>query len=327
MTSPSDFRRSLELLDRYLAGACDATESAAVRARIARDDRFRELEAALRDEVRHGTRPLIAFTTDEAAWARLRDTIQPRVAARHATRSRHARWLQAAASVAAAAVLGVAGWRGLVSRAADHGSATVYRTTNGQRTIVTLPDGGLVSLNVASRLDVPNDYAAGHRTVRLEGEALFTVAHDGRAPFTVVAGTSTTRVLGTRFVVRRYRTDDRTLVAVRDGKVAVQSTVLAAGQEADVRADGAIRIMPADPSRFTFAAGTLTFNGLPLADAIVELDRWYDADIRLGDPSMGTQRMHGEFAAGSLDNLAAILDLTFNVRVVRTGRTLTLYRK
>ncbi|HXC24982.1 MAG TPA: FecR domain-containing protein, partial [Gemmatimonadaceae bacterium] len=65
--------------------------------------------------------------------------------------------------------------------------------------------------------------------------------------------------------------------------------------------------------------------GLPLPAAIVELDRWFDADIRLGDPMLEKQRIKGEFAAGSLADLSAILELTYNVRVVRDGRVLTLY--
>jgi ferric-dicitrate binding protein FerR (iron transport regulator) len=200
-----------------------------------------------------------------------------------------------------------------------------YTTANGQRANVTLPDGSVVSLNVASRLDVPTDYMRGHRTLYLRGEALFAVTHHDRVPLTVVAGHTTTTVLGTHFVVRHYATDSLVRVAVHDGKVSVRSVVLTANEEATVGATGHVRVQPASAARFTFASGVLTLEDMPLSAGIVELSRWYDADIRLGDSSLAAQRIKGKFAAGSLADLTAILEWTFNVRVVRSGRVLTLY--
>jgi transmembrane sensor len=165
----------------------------------------------------------------------------------------------------------------------------------------------------------------GNRTLRLSGEALFTVAHHEGKPFTVIAGPSTTRVLGTQFTVRHYTTDTAALVAVRNGKVAVQSTVLTGAQQVVVTPRAVGPIQRADRAAFSFATGILTLNSVPLSEAIVELDRWYDADIRLGDARLATWRLSGEYAAGSLADLTEFLEGTFNVRVVRAGRVLTLY--
>lgn len=219
-------------------------------------------------------------------------------------------------------------WHRTVSHASSISrSTTTYATANGERANITLPDGSMAMLNVASRLEVPGDYAAGNHTVRLTGEALFTVTHHTGTPFTVTSGPLTTRVLGTSFLVRHYATDTTTQVAVRDGKVAVRSIVLPASRQFSMDGHGAIRVQPADPSQFSFATGTLVLNGVTLADAIPELDRWYDADIRVGDAALGTRRLTVECAAGSLADLAAILEWTFNMRVVRHGRMLTLYQK
>jgi ferric-dicitrate binding protein FerR (iron transport regulator) len=188
-----------------------------------------------------------------------------------------------------------------------------------------LPDGSRVILNVASRLEVPMDYERGNRTLRLHGEALFTVAHLSGAPFTVIAGPSVTRVLGTSFVVRRYTTDTAATVAVREGKVAVQSAVLGAAQQIVVSEHHVGQIKPADSAQFSFAMGVLTLDNVSLLKAIPELNRWYDAEIRLGDPVLANRRVVGGFTAGSLTDLSVILEHTFNVRVVREGRVLTLY--
>ena len=204
-------------------------------------------------------------------------------------------------------------------------SYTVYTTGNGERATITLPDGGTVSLNVASRLDVPVDYATGNHTVRLDGEALFTASHHTGQPLTVLAGGVGTRVLGTSFIVRRYASDAAALVAVYEGKVGVGGTVVVAQQLGEVSRSGVVHIRPIDRSLASFTSGVLTIETMPLQRAIVELDRWYNADIRLGDPALARQPMKGEFTAGSLDNLTEVLGLMFDVHVVRTGRVITLF--
>jgi ferric-dicitrate binding protein FerR (iron transport regulator) len=84
-------------------------------------------------------------------------------------------------------------------------------------------------------------------------------------------------------------------------------------------------VRPTTAAQFGFATGVLTLNRMPLADAIRELDRWYDADIRVSDPALMSHEVTGEFTTGSLTDLSELLDLTFGVRVVRDGRVLTLY--
>jgi len=206
---------------------------------------------------------------------------------------------------------------------------SIYATGNGERANITLPDGSTVALDVASRLDVPADYLAGNHTLRLMGEALFTIRHHDGTPFTVISGSATTRVLGTSFLVRHYATDSNTIVAVRDGKVvvheALRSMVLTAAQQVAIGQMGSSGVQLADPALFSFATGILTLKGVPFPKAVVELDRWFDADIRLSDPALNTQDLTGEYAAGSLAELTEILAVTYNMRVVRSGRVLTLF--
>lgn len=233
--------------------------------------------------------------------------------------------------LAAAVLLFVAGWQlsggRMWGRAGASGVMyTTYSTANGQRATITLADGNTVVLNVASRLEVPMNYGTGNHVVRLPvGEALFTVSHHAGAPFTVIAGSTTTHVLGTSFVVRRYPTDTAATVVVAEGKVSVGPAVVTAQHLVEIGSDGLPRLRAADPSRFAFATGVLALDSMPLVRALPELDRWYDADIRLGDPTLAKQVVEGKVTAGSLADLATILEWTFNIHVVRDGRVLTLY--
>jgi ferric-dicitrate binding protein FerR (iron transport regulator) len=208
-----------------------------------------------------------------------------------------------------------------------HPRIITYTTDNGQRANILLPDGSTVILNVASRLDLPADFGAAHRALTLHGEGLFTVMHQGGAPFTVTVGQSTIRVLGTTFAVRRYNSDTVTKVAVREGRVAVHAAVVDAHQQVQIDANNTARVSSADPAQFSFATGMLTIDREPLKDAVAELDRWYDVDIRVQDTSVAMHLLQGTFKTGSVNDLAAMLEYTFGVRVVRDGRVLTLIPK
>ncbi len=205
------------------------------------------------------------------------------------------------------------------------GSASIYTTNNGERASVTLADGSTIMLNVGSQVEVPIDYAIGSRTVTLKGQAYFTVASNNRLPFIVLAGSSTTRVLGTRFVVRNYDADSAVTVFVEDGKVAVGDTVVTPNKQVSVTASGISPVRTADGSLSSFVKGVLTLTKVPLPAAIPDLNRWYNVDIRLGDASLETREVDGGFVLGSAVELQSILELMYDVKVVRNNRMLILF--
>jgi ferric-dicitrate binding protein FerR (iron transport regulator) len=206
-------------------------------------------------------------------------------------------------------------------------AVSTYTTNNGQRANITLLDGTTIALGVASRLEVPADYARGNRTVRLVGRALFTVSHHDKSPFIVQSGAVTTRVLGTTFMVHHYANDTVTQVAVRDGKVEVNTTVLTASRMIEISQAGEIHTQRVGASPFLFAKGILALDSTRLRDAIPELDRWYDVDIRLSDPVLGQRVIEGRFPTGARSDLVEVLEWMFDARIVRDGRIITLFPK
>ncbi len=210
---------------------------------------------------------------------------------------------------------------------------STYTTANGQRSEVILPDGSRVSLNVGSTLQVPVNYSNNNRSLRLEGQALFTVVHGSETPFIVEAGNSTTRVLGTRFTVRSYATDTAISIAVKDGRVSVADrnslstpVVVSASQGIEVNERGVTNVKRIGAENFTFAEGVLSLNGVPLKYAIAELGRWFDADVQLADRSLENRRITGTFSAGSITDLVAILSVAFDdIGIIQNGRIVTLH--
>lgn len=200
-----------------------------------------------------------------------------------------------------------------------------YATTSGERASIVLIDGTRVNLNVASRLEVPKNFGEGNRSVRLIGEAYFQVTHTAGAPFTVAAGRTRTTVLGTAFGIQAYQPAD-VQVAVRAGKITLNNVVLTARDIAHATPAGVV--VAHDQSldaALAFVTGRLLLPRTQLRDAIVGLNRWYGADIRLGDPALGALPIQGVLLSGSIGDLMELLHGTLDVRVVRTGRTLTLY--
>ena len=337
-----------DLLDRYYAGECNADERAVVENELVAQPRvvsfFRLLRQLLNSEpaetfdvraglqrVKHqggAVRPGL-WVEGEGARSR-KGGAQPRELRTGSFKTQPLPRIAHSALVTLGIALTIfAGWhlerRHHSVRAKP--SMLAYTTTNGQQATITLPDGGTVALNVASRLEIPMDYMAGNHTVRLIGEGLFTVPRHQGVPFTVVAGTTTARVLGTSFVVRRYPTDTTTLVAVRDGKVAVGTIVVTASRLLEVGPGGATSLRAGDETPFAFAAGVLVLPTMSLAQAVPELDRWYAVHIRVGDPSLAPIPIKGRFIAGSVSDLVESLAFMLDARIVRAGRTLTLYQK
>lgn len=322
-------------LARYVSGEATSSERALIDARASADPAFAQLLAeSFTGWTAAGVTPRVR--DKEGAWAAIQRrvivsasedpivAVGPGVSVSQLLRRSTGYVL---AGVIAAALLITIGWIGGMQRRAMHSRlpAATYATANGERATITLLDGTAVVLNVGSRLSVPADYAEGNHTVSLAGEALFSVSHHDRTPFTVVAGAATARVLGTTFIVRHYTTDSASLVAVRDGRVAVNQTVVPASRLVEVSRHGTSPLQPASGATFSFASGVLTLGHGRLADAIPELDRWYNADVRLGDSTLGSRLIEGRFTAGSLSDLAEILTWMFDARVVRDGRVLTLY--
>jgi ferric-dicitrate binding protein FerR (iron transport regulator) len=247
------------------------------------------------------------------------------------TARRLTRPMAATVGLLAAVALFVVGYQFSGMRRTANGAPgvpQVYTTANGQRATVNLNDGTQVVLNVASRLEVPSTFGRETRTVRLIGEAAFTVAHASGTPFTIDAGHTKTAVLGTEFGVRAYASDSVVRVAVRDGRVRVNGVTLAAndvarfaGRNVEMRRDQSV------DATLAFTRGKLVLTGEPLADVVSRLEQWYDVELRFGTPSLAAHRLETVLGTGSRTDLARTLELALHARVVLDGRTLTIYAR
>ena len=220
-----------QLLQRYLDGRCTPEEEA----RVAQW--YDQLPAAEPSPL-----PQPAAAEVEAAiWQRLRRPLPPaKLRLRPKWRQPAVRWAAGLGLLA----LGLGGallpgarrhWVAITtSSKADASSQPtanlpVTRQYNATQQVQTLllPDSSRVELQPGSSLRYATGLTGPRREVHLEGEAFFQVRKNPARPFLVLTSQVVTTVLGTSFDVRAYPGGTQALVAVREGKVAVQPRHLA----------------------------------------------------------------------------------------------------
>ncbi|MEQ9104909.1 MAG: FecR domain-containing protein [Rhodothermales bacterium] len=199
---------------------------------------------------------------------------------------------------AAAAVLVVAVALSVVLRPASTPDWETVLAARGEIRTVVLDDGSTVTLNADSRLEHAVSEGADPRVVRLDGEARFEVASDGRA-FVVETTEARVRVLGTQFTVRAR--GEATAVAVHEGRVAVEAgsdaRELTRDEAVEVRAGAPVRVLPPDVARSAddWTRGMLTFQRVPLTRALVDVERRFDVEIALTGSWTGSESVSGSF--------------------------------
>jgi len=216
--------------------------------------------------------------------------------------------------------------------ATSNAVGAVYRTAPGQRATITLSDGSRVVLAPQSELRVASGYATDSRTLILTGEGYFDVAPAHALPFVVRSGSVETRVLGTAFDVRRYRSDTTTYVAVTTGKVLVQSRentqrayALTAGMAGTITDSMDVTVSTTAGEDYgTWRSGVLQFKNATLSDILATLTRWYGYEFQLADSSLAHRHVTAVLDASSSQEALATLKLLLDVDLTFSGSEITL---
>lgn len=192
---------------------------------------------------------------------------------------------------------------------------TTVTAPSGDHRTATLPDGSSVQLNSGTSISHARNFqawplvSADTRTVRLDGEAYFTV-EDAPRPFVVETASARIQVIGTEFNVRAHRrSGPGTQVTVSSGRVRVAairnadtSVVLDTPGQTSTVADASVppsRPEATDLKRtLVWRDGGFAVTDLPLTDVVSELERRYDVEIRID---------------GSVENASAPLSLYYPV--------------
>ena len=198
---------------------------------------------------------------------------------------------------------------------------------------IVLSDGSKVWLNSDSRLRFPSPFSGDKRTVFLEGEAYFEVAHDTQKPFVVSTEDMSIRVLGTKFNVKAYAEDEAVYTTLVSGSVrtnnkqSTYSTLLSPNEQCIYYpGNNRMETRKIDPQTFLgWVQGRFIFENETLEEILKQLGRWYDTEIFYQNPRVAKYRFTGNVDRfDQISTLLHMIEKTYPVSFTINGRTIVV---
>jgi len=210
---------------------------------------------------------------------------------------------------------------------------------NGERWTINLDDGTTVQLNGGTLFVYPKAFGKQERSVYLVGEANFSVANDAQRPFIVQAKSLAVQVLGTKFNVTSYPSDDRITVTLETGAVKVyeknnphSGQLMRPNEQVSYsQKDKNFTKATVDAASFaSWTTGGLFFDHQTLHDILAALERSYGihfaVDPTLKDTDQYTLRIKPNESIE--DVLHILVQIAGNqMRYKRDGQLIRLYQK
>jgi transmembrane sensor len=327
-----------ELIGKYLAGEATAEEAARVEAwehASEANGRYMHQFRTIFDKA-CAVKELQTFDTD-AAWSNLqrkmhgqqpgkqtapeKDNIRPL----HPPTHRNL-YLRIAASVLV--VLGIGYF---TYRAANTTEAIrpVTVVADKQTVADTLPDGSDVYLNKQTKLVYAYDKKKQTHTVKLKGEAYFSINHEDTKKFIVDVGDVFIRDIGTRFNVTAYEESNTVEVVVVEGEVEFFSKgdsgvrLQAGGKGVYNRTTKTFSIEKPESNALAYKTRFFSFSNTPLGEAVAILNEVYDQKIVISK-NFENCPLTVSFSDEDIYEIAEVIAGTFGATVQENGDTLTL---
>jgi transmembrane sensor len=317
-----------ELVTKYLLQEATADETGQVESWIAKND-------ANRKQFEHfqflwnESRKLAVVSTADAnlAWQRFKNKLaEPGEEARVVSMPRRFGWLKIAAAVAVIIISGLL-IRTLVLKN-DTGKMLLVQTEKNVLTD-TLPDGSMITLNKNSSIEYNSKFTKGDkRSVKLKGEAFFTVTPDKKKPFIITVNDIQVKVVGTSFNIKTI--SGQTEVIVKTGIVEVtrnnKTITLTPEQKVITQKKDTALTKQATPDKLFdyYRSKEFVCDATPLWRLVEVLNEAYDANIIIGRKELRSLSLNTTFANESLDKILQIIAETFQLQVIKKGNQIIL---
>ncbi len=179
---------------------------------------------------------------------------------------------------------------------------------------------------------------SGQREVFLDGEAWFDVAKNEKKPFVVNTPFYAVKVLGTRFNVKAYKTDEDIATTLEEGSIEILSSentnlngnkILKPGQQFSYnQSTGTARIANVSTRLFTsWKENKLIFVNMNLAKLIVLLERKYGVDIVVADNIILDYHYDGTIKNETILEVLDLLKETLPIRYKIEGQKVIIQKK
>lgn len=169
----------------------------------------------------------------------------------------------------------------------------------GQRINLELSDGTVVWLNSRSTIQYPASFAGKNRTIHLNGEAYFEVAHNAHKPFIVETTKGNVEVLGTKFNLEAYADKNSFVTSLMEGSVKVTSgnnELLIKPDEMAILEHGKLRVTPIeDYNVYRWKEGLICFRDETFVNIMNKFETCYGVTIKIENQKVLNSRYTGKF--------------------------------
>jgi ferric-dicitrate binding protein FerR (iron transport regulator) len=198
-------------------------------------------------------------------------------------------------------------------------------TQKGEQMSLTLSDGTRILLNSDSKLKLPQKFGSGKREIYLRGEAYFHVVHKSDKPFLVHTKGTTTRDLGTSFVIRAYPRDNNILLAVVEGRVQFEPDTIQSGPEDiltekqlikyDVKKHRVVKKNIKDLSIYLgWTKGQLNFKNALMTKVARRLERRYNVKVIFKDPNIKKMKLTASLKSRTITDVLNVIAKALDIR-------------
>lgn len=204
----------------------------------------------------------------------------------------------------------------------------------GGEYFLILSDSTKVWLNSETTLRFPVQFAAGVRTVELNGEAYFEVSKNEKVPFIVTSGNQQVKVLGTQFNISSYVDNQSVYTTLVEGKVEVSLTtnpdsklVLRPNEQSCFSKEEAnILKRTVDVAQYiAWKDGRFVFQDQMLEDIMKTLSKWYDVQVVFANEDVKKLRFTGNLERyADFSNILGKIERTNEVEFEITNKLITI---
>jgi len=199
---------------------------------------------------------------------------------------------------------------------------------------IALSDGSHIWLNKNSQLVAPHIFSKSRREVSLEGEAFFEVKRDATRPFRIIAGKTSTKVLGTSFNINYNKESGNVNIIVNSGKVAFYETyslkskeILLPGTKGSFNSEKSQIVLSSNnnPNYISWKTGILTFYDTPLDEVCHTLSKQFQKEI-VADITNTELTLTANFDNETLENILEVIKITIDIEVIQTDNKIIIHK-
>jgi len=328
---------SPELIKKYLDGLCTTEEEQMIlewyNSFDQKDDPYKQLSALQKEQLRK--RMLLKIMTDIHIAPAKRRGINSKI-------------LIYATIASAALIIIILNISGIFSKTGttrneitDADEQVLIRNKSQVIAKQVLPDNSIAWLSPGATLTYHKLFKKQLREVRLSGESFFEVTKDHTHPFVIYSPHIVTRVWGTSFRVHDNAGKENAEVAVITGKVSV-TAINKTATNIDLARDKGVMLLPKQKVSYGFSGQLkvaqletnssanmwnktdLTFDNMPLRDAIKVLNKQFKVNIVLADETLADSKIQADFNDQSFPDIMQILTKLLHMTYITNGEKFEL---